>query len=195
MPNKVKYNLKNVHYAPQTPGEDGAIPTFGTPVPIPGAVSLSLASQGNTTIFYADGMAYYTTSSNNGYQGDLVIALIPDSFSKDILKEVEDETAKTLSEYSDVQPEEFALLFEFDGDEKAIRHVLYNCKATRPAVNGQTSTENIEPQTDSLSLTATPLPNYLVKTRTTESTPQETYDNWYKSVFMPAERTLEAEKA
>lgn len=195
MPNKVKYNLKNVHYALRTPGDGEAPPSFETPVPIPGAVSLSLASQGNTTIFYADGMAYYTTSSNNGYQGDLVIALIPDSFAKDVLKEVEDTTAKTLSEYSDVQPVEFALLFEFDGDAKAIRHVLYNCKATRPAVNGQTSTENIEPQTDSLSLTATPLPNYLVKTRTTDSTPKETYDNWYKTVFVPEERVLEAEKA
>ena len=195
MPNKVKYNLKNVHYAPQTPGEDGAIPTFGTPVPIPGAVSISLAAQGSTTPFYADGMVYYNTSSNNGYQGDLVMALIPDAFAKDILEEVEDTTAKTVSEYSDVQPVPFALLFEFDGDVKSIRHVLYNCKATRPAMNGQTSTETITPQTDTLTLNATPLPNYLVKTRTTESTPEATYNNWYKSVFMPEERTPVPAKA
>lgn len=195
MPNKVKYNLKNVHYALKVPGDGEALPTFETPVPIPGAVSISLASQGSTTPFYADGMIYYNTSSNNGYQGDLVIALIPDSFAKDVLKEVEDQTAKTLSEYSDVQPVEFALLFEFDGDVKATRHVLYNCKATRPAINGQTSTENIEPQTDTLSLAATPLPNYLIKTRTTDSTPKETYDNWYKTVFLPAERGAEMAKA
>lgn len=186
--NKVRFNLKNVHYATQTPGEDGGIPTFGTPVPIPGAVSLSLTAQGSTTPFYADGMVYYSTSSNNGYQGDLTIALIPDSFAKEILKEVEDETAKTLSEYNDVQPEMFALLFEFEGDVRAIRHVLYNCKATRPSLNGQTSTETIEPQTDTLTLSATPLPNNLVKTKTTAETPENTYNNWYKTVFLPAER-------
>ena len=186
--NKVRFNLKNVHYATQTPREDGGIPTFGTPVPIPGAVSLSLTAQGSTTPFYADGMVYYSTSSNNGYQGDLTIALIPDSFAKEILKEVEDATAKTLSEYNDVQPEMFALLFEFDGDVRAIRHVLYNCKATRPSLNGQTSTETIEPQTDTLTLSAIPLPNNLVKTKTTAETPEDTYNNWYKTVFLPAER-------
>lgn len=189
MSNKVKYNLKNVHYAIHTPAEEeGSLPTLGTPVPIKGAVSLSMNAQGNSTPFYADGMVYYMVNSNNGYQGDLQIALIPDSFRKDVLKEVEDSTAKVLSEYNDVQPAYFALLFEFDGDEKAIRHVLYNCKATRPSITGQTTTESVEPQTDTLSMTATPLPNGLIKSSTTADTTPDAYDNWYKTVFMPAER-------
>ena len=37
--NKIKYNIKNAHYALQNEDETGAI-TFGTPVPIPGAVSV-----------------------------------------------------------------------------------------------------------------------------------------------------------
>ena len=119
--NKVKFGLKNCHYAKATLDPDTNAVTFGTPVAIPGAVNLSLDPEGDTEPFYADDMVYYTTVANNGYSGDLEIALIPDSFRKDILKETED-TNGVLVEDSTVEPEHFALLFEFSGDKKKIRH-------------------------------------------------------------------------
>ena len=88
--NKVKFGLKNCHYAKATLDPDTNAVTFGTPVAIPGAVNLSLDPEGDTEPFYADDMVYYTTVANNGYSGDLEIALIPESFRKDILKETED---------------------------------------------------------------------------------------------------------
>lgn len=64
--NKVKFNIRNVHYAKLTIGEDGSI-TYSTPVAMPGAVSLSLDPNGEPSVFYADGYAYYTISNNQGY--------------------------------------------------------------------------------------------------------------------------------
>ena len=125
--NKVKFGLKNCHYAKATIDPDTNAVTFGTPVAIPGAVNLSLDPEGDTEPFYADDMVYYTTVANNGYSGDLEIALIPDSFRKDILKETEDANG-VLVEDSTVEPEHFALLFEFSGDKKKIRH----CSITVP---------------------------------------------------------------
>ena len=116
--NKVKFGLKNVHYAVLTVGEDGAA-TYDTPVPIPGAVNLSLDAAGDTSTFYADNMAYFVTAANDGYSGTLEMAVIPDSFRKDVLGEVEDETDKVLVENSSVEGKNFAFLFEFAGTPKS----------------------------------------------------------------------------
>ena len=92
--NKVKYNLKNVHAAKLTVGEQGAF-TYAAPQAIPGAVSISLDAEGDTSPFYADGIVYFRSNTNNGYSGDLEIALIPEWFRTDIL----------LEEFADANPE------------------------------------------------------------------------------------------
>ena len=88
-------------------------------MPILGAVNLSLDAAGDTSTFYADNMAYFVTAANDGYSGTLEMAVIPDSFRKDVLGEVEDETDKVLVENSSVEGKNFAFLFEFAGDQKA----------------------------------------------------------------------------
>ena len=86
--NKVKYNLKNVHVAVLTKTTEGY--SYATPKHIPGAVSLSLDPEGDSNPFYADGIVYFRSTSNNGYSGDLEMALIPEWFFTDILKETLD---------------------------------------------------------------------------------------------------------
>lgn len=189
--NKVKFGLKNCHYAKATIDPDTNAVTFGTPVAIPGAVNLSLDPEGDTEPFYADDMVYYTTVANNGYSGDLEIALIPDSFRKDILKETED-TNGVLIEDSTVEPEHFALLFEFSGDKKKIRHCMYYCTAARPTIKGKTNEDSKEVQTESLEITAMSLPSGLVKVKTGANTDDTVYNDWYKSVYQspaPEERS------
>lgn len=176
--NKVKFNLKNVHYAKLTEAAGGTI-TYATPVAIPGAVSLSLDAEGGSNPFYADGIVYYETVANNGYTGDLEIALIPDSFRSDIMGEITD--SKVLYEDATVQPNAFALLFQFDGDQNEIKHVLYNCKATRPSLSSQTNEDNIEVRTETLEIMARPRPDGIVKARCSDPT-ADSWSTWFTAV-------------
>lgn len=184
--NKVKFGLKNCHYAKATFDQDANEVTFGMPVAISGAVNLSLDPEGDTELFYADDMVYYTTTANNGYSGDLEIALLPDSFRKDILKETEDANG-VLVEDSTVETEHFALLFEFSGDKKKIRHCLYYCSAAHPTIEGKTNEDSKEVQTETLEITSTPLPNGIVKVKTGANTEDSVYNDWYKSVYQTPE--------
>ena len=185
-PNKVKYGLKNAHYALLTIAEDGTV-TYGKPIPIPGSVSLTMDAQGDTSTFYADNMAYFVTAANDGYSGTFEVALIPDQFRQDVLHETMDEAAQVLVENINNQTSPFALLFEFDGDVNAIRHVLYNCSASRPSIESETKEDTIEPGTETLSITADPRSDGLVKARTGDTTDADTYANWYKTVYIPTE--------
>ena len=181
--NKVKFNICNVHYALQSLAEDGTV-TFGTPVAMPGAVSLSLDANGEPSNFYADGYAYYTISNNMGYDGDLELAMVPESFRTDVLKE-ELDSNQVLVENANVETANFALLFEFDGDVKKIRHVLYNCAASRPSIESQTNEDEIEVKTETLALKATPMANGYVKAKTGDSTTDAVYQKWYEAVYLP----------
>ena len=183
--NKVKYNLKNAHYAMLNIAQDGTV-SYGTPVAIPGAVSISLDANGEPENFYADGIAYYVINNNMGYDGDLELAMIPESFRVDALNETLDDN-NVLIENANTELNSFALLFEFDGDVKHIRHVLYNCSASRPGIEGKTNEESREVQTETLTIKATPLASGVVKAKTGNTTNSTVYQNWYQSVYMPSD--------
>jgi phi13 family phage major tail protein len=186
--NKVKFGLNKVHYAKITAWTDDGVPTFATPVRIPGAVSLSIDASGGADNFYADNGVYYVINNNSGYEGDLEIALVTTDFATEILGEKLDNNG-VLVERNDAELEEFALLFEFCGDKNHIRHVLYRCSASRPATESATTEEETEVKTETLSLKATALPDGLVKSKTCENTDETTYNNWYKSVYIPVTTT------
>lgn len=182
MANKVQFGLKNVHYAPYTE-VDGVI-TYEKPIRIPGAVSLTLTPRGELTEFHADDMLYYSAATNDGYDGALSIATVPEQFAIDALGEQKDEDDGTLTEKADAKQKSFAFMFEFDGDKKATRHVLYSCTANRPTITGGTTTNTKEPQPNELTFISSARPSdYAVKTKTTTNTPEEIYNSWYQKVY------------
>lgn len=178
--NKVQFNLKNVHYAVLTPGDT---PTFGVPVHVPGAVTLTLDAQGDVTPFYADGITYYQSVANNGYAGDLEMARYPDQMLQDIWGMSLGDEDKVITENAFVEPKAFALLYQIDGDKDQQFYCMYNCTGTRPGVGGATNTQTKEPKTNTSSISAVPLEDGNVMARTTANSPKEVKDNWFKAVY------------
>lgn len=180
MSNKIKFGLKNVHYAIVT--EAGSEVQYGTPKHIPGAVNLTLDAAGESVQFYADDIVYYEENTNNGYEGSLEMALIPDEFRVDVLgDEIDDNGA--IVETANAKPKKFALLFEFDGDAKKTRHVMYNVLPTRPSVSGATRTNTKEPQTETMNIAARPaIDTGDVKARVKQG--ETPYDDFYTAVYL-----------
>ena len=181
MPDKVKFGIKNVHYAVLS---DEATPTYETPVAIPGAVSFSLEANGDTSPFYADNMQYFVTVANNAYTGDLEVALFPEEFLTDVFGYTVSETDKVVTENATVQPKSFALLFEEAGDATGTKFVLYNCTCTRPSRSLSTTTGTTEPQTQTVSVTASPLPDGRTMAYTGDQAPSSVLTGWYDEVWL-----------
>lgn len=151
--NKVKFGLSNVHIAKITE-ENGSI-KYGAPFKMPGAVSLSADPEGDTTPFYADNIKYYIATSNQGYTGDLELAITPEEFLTEILGQLKDSNGAIFEAANDINAR-FALMGEIEGDVKKRRFVYFDCTATRPSAEMNTNEESKEPQTDTISITMSP---------------------------------------
>lgn len=180
--NKVKFGLSNVHIAKITE-TDGEI-TYGTPFAMPGARSLTADPEGETTPFYADNIKYYIATSNQGYTGDLEIAMLVKEFFTQILGQEED-TNGALFESADDVTARFALMGEIDGDVKKRRFVYFDCTATRPSAEMNTVEESKEPQTDTISITMSPRSTDKVIKAVIEpsETNQDVYDTFFTKVY------------
>lgn len=183
MANKVKFGLRNVYYSVISTNAQGEI-TYGTPVAIPGAVNLSLDIVGDKEDFYADDTIYYSSTANQGYEGDLEIALIPDSFKTDVLGMTAD-TNGALIETADDVIKSIALGFEVQGDSMPRRTWMYNCQVSRPADESGTIEASKTPNTETLSISCMPrLTDRAVKcvmTKTAENATQ--FESFFSAVY------------
>ena len=193
--NKVKYGLKNVHYAlveetVATDGSGAVTSSYGTLKALAGAVSLSLSSSASKSVFRADNEDYFVSYGQGGYEGDLEVARVNEDFLKDVLNLVEDNDKILVeSESSFKTTNYFALVFEFDGDAQATKHCLYKCSASRPNIASQTTGEGgqIDPQTETVTITAVPRADadHYIHIQTQDSTSTAVITAWYTAVPVP----------
>lgn len=180
--NKVKFGLSNVHIAKITE-TNGAI-TYGKPFAMPGAVSLTADPEGETTKFHADNIVYYISNTNQGYAGDLEVAMLVKEFFKQILGQQEDNNGALFENADDVNAR-FALMGEIDGDVKKRRFCYFDCTATRPSAEMNTKEENTDPTTDKVSITMSPRTTDKAVKVTIEPTEanKDVYDTFYEKVY------------
>lgn len=176
---KIKYGISNVHIALWEEGSGGTW-GWGTPIAVPGARALTLDPTGELIKWFADNIPYYKAHSNQGYEGSLELAMIPDTLREAILGEVLDSTTKNLYEISDgSEAVTFALGFQVETDEDPISFWFYNVSADRASLTANTKEDTIDPQTDTIPLTLAPDTDGYVRVKSTENS---TTASWFAAV-------------
>lgn len=184
--NKIRYGLKNVHYAKLTETVDpvtGTVTnTYGTVKAWPGAVSLNLEPQGEISNEYADDGVWYTFAQNSGYQGDFEYETMPEDFRSDILGETVDSNEVFIEE-TGKPTVYFALLFEVNGDAHKSKKCFYKCSATRENVENATTEDSIEATHGTITITAVGRSDGKVKASTGSETGSTVVNGWFSSVY------------
>jgi len=188
MGNKVRFGLKSVNVAFRDVDSSGGEPTWGTPIPIPGAVGFKPAAEGDDVKFFADNSAYFTATANNGYTADLEVALIPDSVLIAMMNWATDANGAVVED-ADALPAPFALMFEVEGDARNRRTVFYECYASRPEREEKTKGQSLEPGSETLKITITPITidgvSTVKSTLELSDTNATQYDAFFTDVYVP----------
>lgn len=181
--NRFHSKLKAVYYAPATITENAGVKSisYGTPVRMFDAVSLSLSKKGDLITVRTDGTEDVIGTDNQGYDGDMELLRLPESFETDCLSSTKN-TDGTLDEFEKDDAKPFALLLEFLGDKKNVRHCLYWCYANRPDVEGD-NPDGKEPKNEKVTIYARPRPtDGKIKTKTGDTVTDSVYNGWYTQV-------------
>lgn len=193
MDNKYRYDVKNCYYCPGKRNADGTITFDASRIrQEKGLRSIDMQAQGDISKIRADGIDYIIIASNNGYNGTLNFVKLSDQFRQDCLAESVDITTGIQYEDADATPDPFALMGEFKGDAEGIRFIYYNVTATRPNQAGENKDNMREPDTESISVQASPLPVVIdgkecniVRGGVTKSANAATYNQWFTKVCLP----------
>lgn len=186
--NKVKFGLKNVHYALITETVQSGVTTttYGTPVAWNGAVNLEVnPTSDDNTVFRADDSDYYIVSgSSQGFEGSFECALVPEEVETNVFGMTKN-TDGVIVETSADSVKAVALLFEINGDQKARRYCLPKVLFSKPGISAETTgTDGNQPKTTSINLKASPRPDDgLARLATSDTTTTSVYEGWFSTVY------------
>lgn len=181
---RVRYGISNVYYAKATEGAGGVL-TYGTPVAVPGAKSMSFSPAGNEVKESADNVTWFSTNTNNGYTGTIEFedTAACDAFIADVLGHTVGTDGSILESADDVS-KEFALLFQFElagATESGKRGCFYRVTATRANLEGQTKEDSITVNTNTINFSAVPrISDGAIKLSAVST--DAAYSSWFSAV-------------
>lgn len=183
--NKVRFGIEQLHIAFMN--AEGA---WEEPVHIPGVVGFNANPDGNDSVFYADNIKYYQRQTNNGYTGDVEVALIPDEILAEMLGWSIDSNGMLVEDAEGI-PKPFALMGQIQGDVKNRRFVYYKCTAGRPGNSHSTKSETVTPDTETAPLVIEPMviggKNIVKGVIEPNETNKVVYDAFFDEVLLPTE--------
>lgn len=142
---KLKGSITNVAYAPATYNAQAGTLTYGDVrylvSDVAGGREYSAEPRGESQKIYADGIAVYGETVNDGYDLNLtLLSIFDEQFREDWLNEVKDDNG--IAEYANAEeyPYHALIIHEDTPDGVGLISVYYYCQASnRPSDSGKTS--------------------------------------------------------
>lgn len=150
MANKVEFGISNLHVC--TYEVNNGTVTLGTPLAVPGAVTLTLEPQGDDNTFYADNTAYWSQYSDNGFSGSVTVAMFPDEFKKQFLGYIDLDDGGVAQIKGATKPS-VCLMFQSEGDAEQRRGILYNVSLGNINRSYNTVEDAVEVDTEEIDIT------------------------------------------
>jgi phi13 family phage major tail protein len=190
--NLVQFGLSNIAIAQLEEGENGATPTWGTPVMWPGAVSISMDAAVEEAAKYADNRRYWGQYIDQGYTGELEVMQMLEAFATMALGWYVDELGGLVERNNGIKSN-FAIMGQFEGDKHGARWVLYNCQAGKPSSEASTTEDTTEPETQTIPYNAAPIQiaDGITATKYTlfddpgNPAAHAAYQGWFSQVTLP----------
>lgn len=151
--NKVEFGISHLYVGIFDEDSAGNI-AMGKPDAIPGAVSLTLDAETNETKFYADNTVYWSDFTDNGFSGEVNVALFPESFKLKYLGYEKLANGGIAQVKNAVKPKAY-LMFQAEGDEAARKVIMYNIAFGAISREHNTVNENKEVDTETVPITVT----------------------------------------
>lgn len=189
--NTIEYGISQVHYSVITYDQDTNESTYSKPKPLKGATTLNLDVVGDNTTIFADNIAYFIATSNQGYSGTLTIIKPTSDFLTEVFNLLPDNN-KVNVEYSHNTIKEIALGFQVEGDQERRRIWLYRVSVGRPVQEHKTKAETLEADTYSIALKVIPRQDdNAIKIFVNENDSLTAYSGWFDEVYKIMTKKLE----
>lgn len=151
--NKVTFGLSNICYSLVT---QGISRTYGTPKRLQYAKEFTASVIGGKTDIYADNQVITTLATYSGQDITLKMSDLSDDFKQDILGYKKGKNGEMV-EVTNIDPIEFALGIQIEGDAKARRIWYFSCTASAVPESSQTKTDSVSVNEPEITITAKPI--------------------------------------